>query len=144
MSFKNFKSAFLSFFREIFVPHHRSLEFRAKLFATMISSNKEDNTREYDILEEISKEIYKNDEYRIDVLVRTTKEYIEKIVNNNSLDIDVLLLDIDKELKENRRYIDKINMEYLRRFYTNSGDETVEILQTRILEFFENEIKSRS
>lgn len=143
MSLKKFKSAFLSFFRELFVYHHTSLEFRAKLFAAMISSNKNDNSCEYETLQELSEEIYKDDEHRVDVLVHTTKEYVNKIINNDSLDIDVLLLDIDKELRENKRFVEKINMEHLRRFNTCKDDEDTEILQTRILEFFESEVRSR-
>ena len=143
MSFKNTKILFLSFFRELFVHNHRSLEFRAKLFASMIASNKADNEKEYDILRDIAKEIYKNDEYRIDVLIHTTKEYVDKIVENNSLDIDCLILDIDKKLKKHKRYVGKINMNHLRSFYDSSGDEDSVLLQTRILEYYEAEINSR-
>ncbi|MBL0687358.1 MAG: hypothetical protein JJV95_07180 [Sulfurospirillum sp.] len=137
------KIFFLSFFRELFVYHHKSLEFRAKLFASMIASNKVDNNCEYKILKKIAKEIYKNDEYRIDVLIHTTKEYVDKIVENDLLDIDHLLLDIDRELKKHKRFRDKINMNHLRNFYACSGDEETVLLQTRILEFYESEIKSR-
>jgi len=143
MSIKSTKTFFLSFFRELFVHHHTSLEFRAKLFASMIASNKIDNSCEYKILKKIAKEIYKDDEYRVDVLVHTTKEYVNKIIQNDSLDIDKLLLDIDKELKRHKRFADKIDMNHLKSFYSCSGDEDTIILQTRILEFFEGEIKSR-
>lgn len=141
MSFKSTKTFFLSFFREFFVYHHTSLEFRAKLFASMIATNKTDSSCEYKVLREVAKEIYKNDEYRMDVLVHTTKEYVNKIIQNDSLDIDCLLIDIDKELKKHKRFIDKINMKHLRSFYCCNGDEETTLLQTRILEFYENEIK---
>ncbi len=143
MSLKGIKTFFLSFFRELFVYHHTSLEFRAKLFASMIASNQVDDSCEYKVLQSIAKEIYKDDEYRIDILVHTTKEYVNKIIKNDSLDIDHLLLDIDRELKRHKRFIDKINMNHLRRFYACNGDEDTVLLQTRILEFYENEIKSR-
>lgn len=143
MSFKSTKSFFLSFFRELFLYHHTSLEFRAKLFAAMIASNRNEISCEYDVLKKIALEIYKDDEYRVDALIHTTKEYVDKIVKNNLLDIDHLLIDIDKEGKINKRFIEKINMEHLRSFYCCDGDEDTTILQTRILEFFENQIKSR-
>lgn len=143
MSFKRTKSFFLSFFRGLFLYHHTSLEYRAKLFAAMIASNTDDNSCEYDILKKIAKEIYNEDEYREDALVHTTKEYVDKIVKNNLLDIDHLLLDIDKEGKINKRFIEKINMEHLRSFYCPDSSEAIVILQTRILEFFENQMKTK-
>lgn len=143
MSLKSAKTFFLSFFRELFVYHHTSLEFRAKLFASMIATNKIDNSCEYKVLKKIAKEIYHDDEYRVDVLVHTTKEYVNKILQNDSLDIDCLLLDIDKEIKKEKRFSDKINMDHLRSFYSCNGDEETILLQTRILEFYESEINSR-
>ncbi len=143
MSLKSTKTFFLSFFRELFVYHHTSLEFRAKLFASMIASNKIDNSCEYVVLKKIAEDIYRDDEYRVDVLVHTTKEYVNKIVQNDSLDIDHLILDIDRELKRNKRFVNKINMEHLRSFYACNGDEDTILLQTRILEYYESEIKSR-
>jgi hypothetical protein len=143
MSLKSAKTFFLSFFRELFVYHHTSLEFRAKLFASMIASNKIDNSCEYKVLKKIAKEIYKDDEYRVDVLVHTTREYVNKIIQNDSLDIDRLLLDIDRELKRHKRFIDKIDMNHLRSFYSCNGDEETVLLQTRILEYYESEINSR-
>jgi len=143
MSLKSTKIFFLSFFRELFVYHHTSLEFRAKLFASMIASNQIDNSREYVVLKDIAKEIYRDDEYRVDVLVHTTKEYVNKIIQNDSLDIDHLILDIDRELRRHKRFIDKINMDHLRSFYACNGDEDTILLQTRILEFYESEIRSR-
>jgi hypothetical protein len=143
MSLKSTKTFFLSFFRELFVYHHHSLEFRAKLFASMIASNKVDNSCEYKILKKIAEEIYKDDEYRVDVLVHTTREYVNKIIENDLLDIDHLIIDIDKELKKHKRYVNKINMNHLRSFYACNGDEDTILLQTRILEYFESEIKSR-
>lgn len=143
MSFKSTKTFFLSFFRELFVYHHTSLEFRAKLFAAMIASNKKDPSCEYKVLKKLAAQIYDDDEYRVDVLVHTTKEYVDKILKDNQLDIDHLLKDIDYNLRKNKRFITKINMKHLRSFYSCNGDEETAILQTRILEYFENELKSR-
>ncbi len=143
MSLKNIKIFFLSIFRKLLVYHHTSLEFRAKLFASMIASNKIDDNYEYIELQKIAKEVYRDDEYRVDVLVHITKEYVNKITQKNSLNIDCLLKDIDSELKRHKRFIKKIDMKHLRRFYSQDADEKTKILQTRILEFYENEIKSR-
>jgi len=143
MSIKSIKTSFLAFFREFFVYHHTSLEFRAKLFASMIASNKVDDECEYVVLKKIAKEIYRDDEYRMDVLVHTTKEYVDKIIKNNGLDIDHLILDIDRELRRHKRFVDKINMNHLRSFYACNGDEDTILLQTRILEYYESEIKAR-
>lgn len=142
MGFKEAKSQFLSVFRELFVYHHRSLEFRAKLFAAMIASNEAADSCEYDALKEIAQEIYGDDEYRVEVMVRTTKEFVNKIVKHNMLSLDELLLDIDRELKLHKRYIQKVNMEHLKRLKCHH-DEDTGIVQDRILEFLEAEIKNR-
>jgi len=136
------KTKFLSFFRELFIYHHKSLEFRAKVFASMIASNKKEDSVEYEILREIAKEIYK-DQYRIDVLVATSKEYVEKIINIKSLNIDSLIKDIDKEIRKNPRYITKINIRHLKKFLVdiNHTHEETHLLQMRIIEYFKNELR---
>ncbi|NOX15411.1 MAG: hypothetical protein GXP61_05225 [Epsilonproteobacteria bacterium] len=138
----SFSTRFLSFFREIFVYHHKSLEFRAKVFASMIASNKKDDNIEYEILRKIAKEIYK-DEHRINVLVETTKEYVEKIINVKSLNIDSLIIDINKEIRLNPRFIRKINIRHLKSFLVekNHTNEDTNLLQRRIIEYFKNEMK---
>jgi len=136
------KTNFLSFFRELFIYHHKSLEFRAKVFASMIASNKKEDSVEYEILRGIAKEIYK-DQYRIDVLVATTKEYVEKIINIKSLNIDSLIKDVDREIRANPRYITKINIRHLKKFLIlpeHTNEETY-LLQLRIIEYFKNELR---
>lgn len=136
------KTKFLSFFRELFIYHHKSLEFRAKVFASMIASNKKEDSVEYEILREIAREIY-SDQYRIDVLVETTKEYVEKIINIKSLNIDSLIKEIDREIRRNPRYITKINIRHLKKFLINTKhtDEATHLLQMRIIEYFKNELR---
>ncbi len=136
------KTKFLSFFRELFIYHHKSLEFRAKVFASMIASNKKEDSVEYEILREIAKEIYK-DQHRIDILVATTKEYVEKIINIKSLNIDSLIKDIDKEIRRNPRYITKINIRHLKKFLISQDhtNEETYLLQLRIIEYFKNELR---
>ncbi len=138
----NFTTRFLSFFREFFVYHHKSLEFRAKVFASMIASNKKEDSVEYEILKEVAKEIYK-DPHRINVLVQTTKEYVEKIINIKSLNIDSLIKEINKEIRKNPRYITKINIRHLKKFLvkkSHTSEETY-LLQLRIIEYLKNELR---
>ncbi len=139
---KKLKIWFLTFFRDVFVYHNSSLEFRAKLFAAIIGANKKVDACEEKILEEVAREIYPNDEARADVLVRTTKEYVNKIVQNNGLDLNELILAIDHELKEVRRFCDKVDIEKLKRFLvcTQKDEETL-MLQQRILEFLSRELE---
>ncbi len=136
------KSWFLSFFREIFVYHNSSLEFRAKLLAVVIGANKTINRCEMGLLLQIAKEIYPEDEARVDVLVNTTKEYVEKIVEKNGLDINELIMSINQDLKETKRFHEKIEIEQLKRFLTCSkDDEETYYTQIRIMEFLEKSIE---
>ncbi len=138
----NFTTKFLSQFRELFVSHYESLEFRAKVFASMIASNKKDDEIEYDILKKVAKEIY-SDSHRINILVETTKEYVDKIINTKSLNIDSLIKEIDKDIRQNPRYIKKINIRHLKQFLVEKShtNEDTYLLQTKIIEYFKNEIK---
>jgi len=135
------KSAILSFFRELIVYHHSSLEFRAKLLAAMIVAGGEMKDCERDLLKKITKEIYPDNVDRAEILYHTTMEYVDKVIEDNGLDLDELLIDIDKELKETPRFVKKIDLESLKRFVGCSLDEDSKITRIRILEFFENEIK---
>ena len=56
------KHHFFSAFRELFVHHHGSLEFRAKIFALIIAANEDVNVESYMIIKEIGMKIYDNDE----------------------------------------------------------------------------------
>lgn len=139
MSIREVKLSFLSFFREFFVYHHRSLEFRAKLFAAMIAADENSDESVYEILQNIGKEIYGNDENRVEMLIRTTKEYVDKIVTDNNLDLDEIILDIDKSLRRNKQYINKININHLKRLQVKDDEETM-LTQQRVMEFAESEI----
>jgi superfamily I DNA/RNA helicase len=108
----------------------------------MIVANTEAQACEYDALKEIATEIYGDDEYRIEVMIHTTKEYVNKITQNNDLDLDELLIEINKELKDNKRFVDKINFDHLRRFMCEHNPD-VNLLQTRVLEFLEAEVRDR-
>ena len=97
------KHHFFSAFRELFVHHHGSLEFRAKIFALLIATNKnedEDITdKKYAVINDIGLDIYKGDDDRANLLVLSTKELVKKVYDDNGLDIDTLVSNIQAELK---------------------------------------------
>ena len=72
----SYKLHFLSIFRELFVPHYYSLEFRAKILAAMLVAKKNLLESDYDDVVEIAKDIYGDDKKRIHILVQTVKEYV--------------------------------------------------------------------
>jgi len=139
------KTRFLSFFRDIFVYHTSSLEFRAKVLAAVIAIKHGINECEEEILEDIAKKTYKNDEARAELLIQVTKEYINKIIDKNELDINALIKNIDNELKSSKRFAYKINIKELKRFLEcTKDDEETNIIQQRIIEFLQLEIKEYS
>jgi len=139
------KTRFLSFFRDIFVYHTSSLEFRAKILASVIAIKHGINECEEEILEDIAKKTYKDDEARADLLVQVTKEYVNKIIDKNELDINDLIKNIDSTLKNSKRFAYKINIKELKRFLECSkDDEEINIIQQRIIEFLQLEIKEYS
>lgn len=132
------KTWLISSFREIFLYHHRSLEFRAKIFALMMAASV-DSLKECDFkeLKNIANEIYSNDKKRQDVFVHTTKEYIYKILNNPKFGFDDFIKEIDLEIKVKKEFINKINLDHIKRFMKDNIIEDKRILQVRIYEFFE-------
>ncbi len=132
------KHHFFSAFREIFVHHHGSLEFRAKVFALLIAANDKPKVENYVLVKELATNIYKEDEDRANLLLLTTKELVSKVKRNNGLDLDLLVTTIQKELKIVPRYAKKIDLQDLQRFLTLSSDEDTLAYQTNIIEFLEN------
>ena len=137
LSFK-LKHHFFSAFRELFVHHHGSLEFRAKIFALIIAANNESNDESFDLVKEIGNEIYKNDEERANLLMISTQELVRKVRDNNGLYIDTLVANIQKELKIVPRYAKKIDIESLKPIIALSHDEDTIIYQHSILDFLTN------
>ncbi len=131
------KHYFLNAFREIFVHHHGSLEFRAKIFALMIASDSNAKVENYIVVRNVGMNIYENDEDRANLLMLTTKELVKKITNNNGLDIDTLVLNIQKELKLVPRYAKKIDTDSLKPFLALSHDGDTISYQENILEFLQ-------
>ncbi|WP_373036027.1 hypothetical protein [Sulfurimonas sp.] len=136
LSFK-LKHHFFSAFREFFVHHHGSLEFRAKIFALLIVSNEEINEECYQIVKDIGMKIYKNDEDRANLLMLSTKELVKKVLDNNGLDIDTLILHIQQELKIIPRYAKKIDTESLKPIIELTRDRDTISYQENIVEFLQ-------
>ncbi len=137
------KSRFLSFFRDIMLYHSSSLEFRAELLALMIAANKEMNECELILLEQVANEIYPEDEARVDVLVRIVREFVQKVIDNNGLDINELIDKIQYELKVESRFYEKIDIDMLKRFIAcGQSDAQTQLIQRRIIEFLEIEVQN--
>ncbi len=138
MSNFKIKNHFFSAFRELFVHHHGSLEFRAKVFALVISANEDVKAENYEIIKKIGMEIYKNDEDRANLLMLSTKELVKKVKEDNGLDIDTLVASIQRELKMVPRYAKKIDIEQLSKLLSLSHDSDTLSYQENILEFLKN------
>jgi len=109
----------------------------------VIGANKDIDECEKELLLEIAKETYPDDIARVDVLVNTTKEFVSKIIENNGLNVNELILRINQDLKEVKRFHEKIDTNQLRRFLVCSEeDEETYITQLRIIEFLENSIRN--
>ncbi|MEN8302528.1 MAG: hypothetical protein ABFQ64_00485 [Campylobacterota bacterium] len=132
------KHHFFNAFREIFVHHHGSLEFRAKIFALVISANENTEDESYTVVKNTALDIYDNDDERANLLVITTKELVKKVKDNNGLDLDTLILSIQKELKIVPRYAKKIDIDSLQPIVALSHDSDTISYQENILEFLQN------
>ena len=131
-----FKHYLFNAFRELFIYHHSSLEFRAKVFALIIAANEYASECEYEIVKNTGMQIY-NEEDRANTLTLTTKEFVEKIRERKGLDIDTLIQDIVRELKMIPRYAKKINIEELKPLVLCDGDEDTVSYQKSIIGFLE-------
>lgn len=130
------KHHFFNAFREFFVHHHGSLEFRAKVFALMIAVNNSSAKESYILVRDIGLRIY-NDKERADLLMLTTKEKVKQLNNERTTDIDTLVNSILHDLKIVPRYAKKINLEELRELLPLTLDENILCYQENILEFLE-------
>lgn len=137
---RQIKNYFLNTFREIFVYHHSSLEFRAKIYAVFIASASE-TIRHYEkSLEAIASEIY-TDTDRATTLIMTVKEYLSAIQTKKSITDESLLLEIIRELRMVPRYALKIESEHLRQLLECTHDHDSRIYQARLIEFLEQKRK---
>jgi uncharacterized tellurite resistance protein B-like protein len=127
-------------FREFLVYHHSSLEFRAKLLTLMVSSNGEICECEKQKLKEIAHRIYKDDEERAELLIDTVMEYHKKIITDNGLNFEHLVQIVAKEVREVRRFCEKIDIDTLMELHAciDEEDEEERLFQMRIIEFLQN------
>jgi len=132
------KHYFFNAFREIFVHHHGSLEFRAKVFALVIAANEHIKVENYILVKQTALDIYEGDEDRANLLLLSTKELVNKVKDKNGLDIDSLIFSIQKELKIVPRYAKKIDIESLKPFLDLAENEDTLAYQKNILEFLQN------
>lgn len=131
---KSIKNYFFSAFREIFIYHHSSLEFRAKVYAVFIASSTEPFYHYEKTLETIASEIY-SEKDRANALIITIKEYLHAIQSKKHLGTEALLIDIIKELKLVPRYALKIEADHLSQLRKCTTDQDSKIYQGRLLEF---------
>jgi hypothetical protein len=124
-------------FRELFVHHHGSLEFRAKIFALLLGVDEDFRVDNFIIVKNIALEIYQGDEERANLLLLTTKELVKKVHSNNALNVDSLISAIQHELKMTPRYAKKIEISTLRPILSCTQDEEILAYQENILEFLD-------
>ena len=138
--FKSFKRNFMKMFREFLVYHHSSLEFRAKIITLMISSNGEISECEKQKLKEIAYSIYADDVERAELLIDMVNEYHTKIITNNGLDFEHLIQLVARDVRQVKRFHEKIDIEMLLQLhYCICEEDEEEILfQKRILEFLQS------
>lgn len=131
---KKIKNYFFGAFRAIFVYHHTSLEFRAKIYTVVIAGANEPLNHYQSTLEEIVREIY-HEADRAEALLLTVKEYLVAIQNKKTMSDETLLIDIIKELRLVPRYALKIEPEHLRRLQECTHEHDSKIYQDRLIEF---------
>ncbi len=131
------KHKFFNAFKEIFVYHYNSLDFRAKIFALLIAASENPKVENFILVKELALDIYKNDEDRANLLLLTTKELVEKITKEHTLTVDTLVDNIVANLKLIPRYAKKIDIDALKRFLELTDDEDTLLYQKNILEFLE-------
>lgn len=131
---RRIKNYFFSAFREIFVYHHNSLEFRAKTYAVLIGSSAEAFHHYEKTLGEIASEIYADSD-RASALILTVKEYLSSIHTKKTITDEALLIEIIKELRLIPRYALKIEPDHLLRLRECTHDHDSKIYQERLIEF---------
>lgn len=130
----------LSFFRGLFLFHSGSLEFRAKIYAAILVPKGNITEKDYKILKELADEIYPKQHIRSELLVAIIKEYVLKVYSYKGYSLDKLLKEIDFDIKHQKKFVQKINFEHLRRLI-NVENKGYGLIQQRVYEFLINEVK---
>ncbi|HQR73950.1 MAG TPA: hypothetical protein PLH07_00350 [Sulfurovum sp.] len=136
--FQAVKRNMMKMFRELLVYHHSSLEYRAKILTLLVSANGDICECEKQKLKDIAHTIYKDDHERAELLLDAVYEYHTKIINNNGLDFEHLIMLVEKETKEIKRFAQKIDMDLLVQLHECVEDEDDRLFQERILDFLQN------
>ena len=137
---KKIKRKFLVLFRQIFLYNNSSIEFRAKVYASIASTNSLLDECEKELIKEFATEIYSDDEERADVLIEIIQEYIDKLITSKALSLDELLFSINSDIKQNPEFVKKIDLDNLKKLMEcNTKDDKV--IQLRVYEFLENRVK---
>jgi len=115
------------------------LEFRAKIITLMISSNGEISECEKQKLKEIAYATY-DDEERAELLIGMVNEYHNKIITNNGLDFEHLIQIVAREVRQVKRFHEKIDMNMLMQLHKCicEDDKEDQLFQQRILEFLQS------
>ena len=132
-----FKRFLFNAFREIFIHHHNSLEFRAKVFALVLSAKDNVSINDYIVVKRLAMEIYKDDEERASLLMIATKEIRKKIEDDKKDVSEILIHSIQKQLKVLPRYVNKIDIDSLHQLLIPTNDEDTISYQENILEFLQ-------
>lgn len=139
------KSWLLTVFRELFLYHYKSLEFRAEIFALIMSPGcKSFKECDFKTLKEVAAEIYANDRHRQEVFLNIVREYVVMILRNAPASYGEAVKDINHKVKINKSLATKINMDHINRFLRNDTAENRQLLQQRIKEFLEEQSKEAS
>ncbi|MFY9142392.1 hypothetical protein [Sulfuricurvum sp.] len=131
--FKRIKNYFFSAFREVFVYHHSSLEFRAKTYAVLIAGSNEPLSHYLKTLEAIAFEIYPEPD-RAETLMMTVKEYLSSSYSKKNKE-EALLIDVIQELRLVPRYALKIEPNHLEQLRECTHDHDSKIYQERLVDF---------
>ena len=130
---------FLSLFNDLLIPNHRSLNFRALIFAAMLVAKKNVTSSDYAAITQIASQIYGSDMRRCNALLNTVKDYVEKIQRKQGT-LDRMLGLIDSELTSVPRYVKKIDFSHLRQLMIESDEEDA-ITQTQVYDFILSEVR---
>jgi len=132
---KTIKKRIKNMFRESLIYNSNSLEFRAKTMTLMIATDTDFNSCKQEILEKIVHLTYSDNRTKAELLKDMVYEYYEKIVTDNNLDFEHLLILVEKEIKETREFAQKIDLDLLKTFVTCIDNEEDKIYQERVFEF---------
>lgn len=135
---KKVKRRVAKMFREFLVYHSDSLDFRAKIIALAMASDDENISCKKKTLRKVAMLTYPNDHNRAELLIDTVREHIETIHQDNGLDFEHLILSVEKEVKDSRRFSDKIDLTILELFQVCIEDESNKRFQNKILYFLKN------